>query len=175
MYDNGHGVSEDDKAAFRWFSAAAEDGVSEAWFNLGEMYRSGEGVEVNLNKALKWLQRAADYGDVDAYYSLGLAFEAQNAEESVPKALKWYLTGAEAGHALSQYALAKLYANGRGVDVSHSRAYTWAILSFEGDAPDAGRLKSFLEKDMTPSELDVAQNAAASCLKMVYIDCWVPN
>ena len=175
MYDNGHGVSEDDKAAFRWFSAAAEDGVSEAWFNLGEMYRSGEGVEVNLNKALKWLQRAADYGDVDAYYSLGLAFEAQNAEESVPKALKWYLTGAEAGHALSQYALAKLYANGRGVDVSHSRAYMWAILSFEGNAPDAGRLKTFLELDMTPSELDVAQSAAASCLKMLYIDCWVPN
>ena len=30
MYDNGHGVIEDDKAAFRWFSEAAEDGVSEA-------------------------------------------------------------------------------------------------------------------------------------------------
>jgi TPR repeat protein len=171
MYDNGHGVNEDDEVAFRWFTAAAENGVSEAWFNLGEMYRSGEGVEADLSKAIKWLERAALSGDADAFYSLGLAFEAQNADESFSKALSWYLVGAEAGHALSQYGLANLYANGFGVDVSYLRAYMWATLSSAGGAPDARRLKSFLAKEMTLSELDVAQNAAASCLEMVYIDC----
>ena len=171
MYDNGHGVSEDDKAAFRWFSEAAEDGVSEAWFNLGEMYRSGEGVKVDLSEAIKWLERAALSEDDDAYYSLGLAFEAQNADESLSKAFSWYLIGAEAGHALSQYSLANLYANGSGVDTNYFRAYMWATLSSLGGAPDAGRLKSFLAKEMTRSELDVAQNAAASCLEMAYIDC----
>jgi hypothetical protein len=171
MYDNGHGVNEDDEVAFRWFTAAAENGVSEAWFNLGEMYRSGEGVEADLSKAIKWLERAALSGDTDAYYSLGLAFEAQNVDESFSKALSWYLVGAEAGHALSQYGLANLYANGFGVDVSYLRAYMWATLSSAGGAPDARRLKSFLAKEMTLSELDVAQNAAASCLEMVYIDC----
>ncbi len=171
MYDNGHGVNEDDQVAFRWFSEAAKDGVSQSWFNLGEMYRSGEGVKLDLSEAIVWLERAADSGDVDAYYSLGLAFEAQNADESFSKALSWYLVGAEAGHALSQYGLANLYANGSGVDVNYLRAYMWATLSSVGGAPDAERLKSFLAKEMTPHELDGAQNAVASCLEKFYIDC----
>ena len=44
MYDNGHGVLEDDVEAVRWYRLAAEQGKVYAQFNIGVMYATGKGV-----------------------------------------------------------------------------------------------------------------------------------
>ena len=71
MYHNGHGVSQDDKTAAKWFVLAAEQGHAVAQFSLGVMYRKGQGVSQNYKTAAKWFRLAAEQGDAAAQFNLG--------------------------------------------------------------------------------------------------------
>lgn len=51
-YLYGHDVEADYKEAFRFLSAAAEQGASRAVLNLGHMYAQGLGVPQNVPKAI---------------------------------------------------------------------------------------------------------------------------
>jgi len=59
MYENGDGVTEDDREAARWFRLAAEQGFADAQVRLGRMYISGEGVTKDIIYAHMWLSIAA--------------------------------------------------------------------------------------------------------------------
>jgi hypothetical protein len=57
MYANGKGVTQDFKAAFKWFKLAAEQaerGNQHAKYNLGLMYYEGQGVTQDYTKAYIW-------------------------------------------------------------------------------------------------------------------------
>src|SRR5262249_46163967 len=61
MYDEGHGVPQDDAEALKWYRRAAERGYAQAQFNLGVMYARGEaddGHEDNVS-AHMWFNLAA--------------------------------------------------------------------------------------------------------------------
>ena len=52
-----------DKAeAVKWYRAAAEQGQSEAQYELGVMYADGSGVPRDHSEAVKWCQKAAAQG-----------------------------------------------------------------------------------------------------------------
>ena len=74
MYDNGQGVSENDKMAVYWYRRAAEQGNAEAQFNLGAMYLQGQGVPQDDNMAIQWAIRAVEQGYVKAQFGLGLMY-----------------------------------------------------------------------------------------------------
>ena len=59
MYDNDHGVPEDDKEALKWYRLAAEQGHAKAQYNLGWMYFNGNGVPEDDKEAVKWYRLAA--------------------------------------------------------------------------------------------------------------------
>ena len=44
LYQQGHGVPQDDKTAVKWWRLAAEQGDADSQTNLGVMYADGEGV-----------------------------------------------------------------------------------------------------------------------------------
>jgi hypothetical protein len=48
MYEKGQGVSQDYKAAVKWYRLAADQGDSDAQCYLGEMYWNGEGVQQDM-------------------------------------------------------------------------------------------------------------------------------
>jgi len=50
---------------------AADKGLKEAQFALGDMYEYGTGVDCDLEQAAEWYIKAADQGHVRAYKSLG--------------------------------------------------------------------------------------------------------
>jgi TPR repeat protein len=61
MYDEGHGVPQDDAQALKWYRLAAEQGYAQAQFNLGVMYARGEadnGHQDNVS-AHMWFNLAA--------------------------------------------------------------------------------------------------------------------
>jgi TPR repeat protein len=62
MYDNGHGVTEDDEEAVRWYRLTAEQGEARAQSNLGLMYGTGEGVLQDDVEAVRWFRLAAVLG-----------------------------------------------------------------------------------------------------------------
>jgi TPR repeat protein len=63
MYDNGHGVPENDKTAVKWYTKAAEQGNAKAQSNLGFMYSNGEGVLTDTKRAYMWYNLASYNGN----------------------------------------------------------------------------------------------------------------
>ena len=58
MYDDGLGVTQDDKETVKWFQLAAEQGYVESQFNLGLMYQAGYGVTQDKKKAINLFTEA---------------------------------------------------------------------------------------------------------------------
>ena len=94
------------------FHSLAQQGNSDAQYNLGQMYRLGEGVPQSDAEAVKWYLLAAGKGDVDAQYNLGQMYrQGIGVPPDDAKAAKWYRLAAKQGHA---GAIAKLKAmNGK--------------------------------------------------------------
>ena len=61
--------------AAKWYRKAAEQGHSEAQYQLGECYYCGHGVDKDYNEAVKWFRKAAEQGNSDAQYTLDMLGE----------------------------------------------------------------------------------------------------
>ena len=56
------GVAQDDAEATRFFRLAADQGQTDAEYNLGCAYANGTGVARDNGEAVRWLERAAAKG-----------------------------------------------------------------------------------------------------------------
>lgn len=61
--------------ACHWYRKAADQGSSEAQYNLGVIYEHGEGVEPDEVEAYHWYRKAAEQGEVAAQYNLGVIYQ----------------------------------------------------------------------------------------------------
>ncbi len=91
---------------------AAEQGDSNAQFQLGEMYEKGKMVRKNENTARQWYRLAAEQGHVSAQFNLGRLMQDKNVVES----LKWWLEADSRGHNSAALYLGRIYAGG-GVEI----------------------------------------------------------
>ncbi len=121
IYQEGQGVSKDEKEAAKWFRRAADQGHAASQWRLGLMYYRGEGVAKDEKEATKWLRRAADQGDAEAQASLGAILIGKDDAE----ALKWIRLAADQNLARGQYLLGWMYLNGRGVAKDEGEALKW--------------------------------------------------
>lgn len=71
----------DYQQAYRWLSAAAEQGSPRAQVNLGVMYQQGLGRSRDMTQALYWFEKAKEKGDVLAYMLLARHFSESNQFE----------------------------------------------------------------------------------------------
>ena len=58
----------------KWYRQAAEQGYTDAQFNLGNMYAKGRGVKQDDVEAVKWYRQAAEQGDAPAQFILGFSY-----------------------------------------------------------------------------------------------------
>jgi TPR repeat protein len=63
MYAGGQGVEQSYSEAAQWYQKAAEQGVSEAQYRLGNLYKNGEGVPQDAETAYGWYRVAAHLGN----------------------------------------------------------------------------------------------------------------
>jgi hypothetical protein len=99
MYQFGKGVQENDQAAVKWYTLAAEQGDAHAQNNLGDMYKYGEGVKENDKTAVKWYSLAADQGFAKAQFNLGNMYHnGEGVSEDNKTAMKWFTLAAEQGN-----------------------------------------------------------------------------
>ncbi len=119
MYANGQGVNKNYREALRWCRLAAKQGHcasaewlrsvaqryanqgdSDAQFQLGLMYETGKGVPRNYCDAFKWFRLAAQQGNNDAEYKLGYMYENGLGvfKKGYAEASKWYRLAADKGH-----------------------------------------------------------------------------
>jgi TPR repeat protein len=62
MYYSGTAVTQDYKAAAKWYLKVAQQGDSKAQFKLGLIYFIGEGIIQNLKLATVWVDLSASNG-----------------------------------------------------------------------------------------------------------------
>lgn len=90
MYYTGTGVTQDYKAAAKWYQKAAEQGDSKAQYKLAEMYYSGTGLTQNYKAAANWYLKAAEQNDAKAQFKLGLIYSTgEGVIQNIKLAYMW--------------------------------------------------------------------------------------
>ncbi len=91
----------------KWFQLAAEAGITNAQWRLGEMLLHGKSfldrsVAANPTEGLRWLQHAAFQGHTQAQWELGRAFkEGVGTKRNLRQAFYWLQVAANKGHILA--------------------------------------------------------------------------
>jgi hypothetical protein len=81
----------DYQTALKEFERLAEEGDTDAQYQLAIMYYRGEGVPQDYGKARMWYRRAADRGDADAQLNLGLMYaQGVGVAQNFVEAFKWF-------------------------------------------------------------------------------------
>ena len=111
----GLGVPRDEAEAARWYRVASETGLPEAQFRYAMMLIEGVGVPIDIAAARELMQKAADGGNPLAAFNYGQMLLQESPTGGFEAASGYFRVAAEAGIADGQYALAQLYAFGRGV------------------------------------------------------------
>ena len=65
VYQEGNGVPQDYKEAFKWYRLSAEQGIALAQYNLGVMCATGQGVLQDYALAHMWWNICGSNGDKD--------------------------------------------------------------------------------------------------------------
>ena len=94
----GEPVPSREERAFECLHTAAEAGLAQACYKLGDVYKEGMGCEPDASEAVRWYQRAAElaeHEDVQVWGSsalrLGVCFEnGIGCEQSFATAERWY-------------------------------------------------------------------------------------
>jgi len=129
-YDNGlvAYAAGDYAVALKEFYAGAESGDAGAAHMLSKMYFEGIGVPRDSTLAFKWTQRAAEAGVAQAQFQLAEFLEAgmqggagTQGEPDYAAALVWYHRAVQQAYPLAYYNLARLYAQGLGVERSEEQ------------------------------------------------------
>ncbi len=149
MYDNGEGVAENPKVAFRWYYRAGQAGHVLAQATLGGMYMFGEEGVVGHNPeaAFRWFSKAAEGGNVEAQATLGVMylfrdelyrFEEEAVASADPEAaFEWFSKAAEGGDVEAQHNLAWMYRLGLSVGRDLETAFEWYARAAEAGHADA--------------------------------------
>ena len=67
---NFYGVNRNPSKSYQLFKKAAEQGDSDAAYNLGYMSYRGDGIKASRSEAMKWWSKASDSGHLAATYQL---------------------------------------------------------------------------------------------------------
>lgn len=134
-YRYGIVKKQDYAIAFDLYKQAADNGVSQAMVELGELYMLGEGVEKNLEEAIKWYRMAADNGNTDAMCVLSvLYYEGEDVDEDFGEALHWALEAAKLGDNIGMNNMGVFYEDGLGDYVA---SMAWYELAASYGDPEA--------------------------------------
>lgn len=95
-----------ENAAFQWYLKAAENGVFDAYENVGFRYAEGDGVSENIYEAIKWYEKHAEVvQNVNTWNSLAYLYFLNNnltrAKEYWRKSAAWHSLYAK--ECLSEY------------------------------------------------------------------------
>ena len=125
------------------------------------MYDQGQGVPRDYKEAVRLYRLSAEQGDVSAQFNLGLMYaNGTGVSQDYKEAVKWYRLSADQGDALAQGKLGMMYIEGTGVFQDYTLANMWFNLCGSSRDEDCVRIKKILEKRMSPSQIEKAQEMA---------------
>lgn len=148
--------------AFREFSAAAEEGLMLAQYNLGILYFTGRGVEADAEQAFRWTLAAAEQGHTAAQFNVAsLFFTGEGVDRNPERGIQWYARAARAGHPQAAATLAQVYEEGDGVSADLVTAHAWASYAVLNEAAEAAAIRQSVEAKLDAEELAKARRLFA--------------
>ncbi len=153
MYRQGRGVSQDDAAAFTYYSRVAdhydpdEDDqnririIVDAMVRIADYQRIGSaraGLKPNPQAAARsYLKIATAYGHPAAQYALGvMSIRGQGLKKNPQQGLKWLIAAARKRYAPAEAFLGELYWEGKIVRGDRTRAVMWYRLARQSARPE---------------------------------------
>lgn len=136
LYAGGLGVKErDEKKAFEWLTMAAEAGLPNAQYTMGDVLLRGKGVKQDQSAAVGWYEKASGQGHAEARFKLAALYYAGiGVQKNIPKSLALYRASADAGHPSAMTTMGVFYFNGRVFKKSEVQARDWWIkASYAGE------------------------------------------
>lgn len=139
MYEHGNGVETDLERAAYWYGRTAESGDKDAQLTYAMLLALGKGVKEDLPAACHWATRSFHQGNANAIQALQIvraqtesiaseaveAFKAAHLAGNEEEACIQLERAAECGNADAQYALAKLYLEGKAMPENRGEAMFW--------------------------------------------------
>lgn len=123
--------------AFRWFSAAAENGDPAAQVRLADLYLAGRGTLRDAAQAAHWYAMAVSHTP-EAQWKLGALFQQGDGVAQNPEiAAAMFRRAADQGYADAQNSLGSLYIAGIGVKQDLNEAVKWFRKAAEQGCGDA--------------------------------------
>ncbi len=130
--------SENNTAAFLWYSEAARGDDPAALFGLGGMYAKGEGTAPDPVQAGELIRRAAELDHVPAMraYAYALEHGSLGFDQGYRSAAEWFRRAAEHGDLDSMRRLRDAYGLGQlGLAVDKRKAEAWDAQMRRGAQP----------------------------------------
>ena len=110
----------------------AENGDTNAQFELGRCYQWGTGVEKNGKEAFRWYMKSVEQGNSAAQCNAGYCYEnGIGVGRDEVEAFRWYMKSAEQGDVTAQFNVGICYGNGIGVGRDEAEAFRWYMKSAE--------------------------------------------
>jgi TPR repeat protein len=109
---------------------------------------------------------------VEAQYNLGLIYyQGRRVDQDFKQAINWFTKAAEQGRAKAQFNLGLMYSLGLGVIQDKVYAHMWFNISASNGSELAPRNRDTVAKELTPSQLEKAQDLARACVAKNYKGC----
>ena len=170
-YLTGRDVERNQTDGMRWLRLSAEQGLTEAQWELGiRLIAEGGGFstqkkqprdEEKLKEAVRWLKLASDAGLLNASESLAYCyFDGIGVTKDVRTGFSIRLEAARAGFSLSQLNLSWCYANGIGTIQDDIEAYAWLCTARANGEQFTESEMQILEARMTRTDLTAARELA---------------
>lgn len=128
IYDNGQGVTLDNKEAANLFRLSAEQGQANAQSNLGLMYYNGQGVNQDYKEAVKWYKMSAEQGHANAQNKLGKMYaKGKGVTQDYVQGLMWFYIAAVKGNkdAARNKGIAEKHMTPKDISTAQKLAKEW--------------------------------------------------
>jgi uncharacterized protein len=104
---------------------------------------------------------AAEKRNANAQYYMGtMYYQGYGVLQDYKKAVKWYRLSAKQGYVNAQIILGTMYYQGYGVLQDLAIAHMWFNLCGSGGDEDCVTYRKIIEKQMSPSQIEKAQEMA---------------
>ncbi|CED71705.1 putative multiprotein complex assembly protein [Aliivibrio wodanis] len=157
IYAKGIGTESSTSLAIQYFTKAAKNESSMAYYNLGKVYESQEKFPI----AIDWYNKAIAMDNSNAMNNLAdLYLQGNGLVQNIHQAELLYIQAAELGNATAMRNLGFLYFKGVNVKQDMEKSYFWFNLAAAKSYPEAEIYRNFTGEKLYKTTRTSIQNEA---------------
>jgi len=180
IYSNGgNRIDKDENQAFVFYQLAAEQGMSNAQYNLAAAYGFGRGVTQNHEMAEYWYLKCGEQEPLAddltpimcRHFLANMYYHGDHIAQNYEKAMLWFKKASELKSQNSMKNIGVMYTKGEGVIQDYVIAHMWFNLASSLGDEDSKKYRDMVSENMSVSDVSKAQELARICIKNNYKNC----